>query len=410
MHILIVDDDPIYRKLLAKTLCGWNYEVLTAQDGEEAMQIIKEQNVRIVISDWCMPGMNGLELCRRIREKLEQSSEIIENTGYHYVILLTARTDDESLVEGLSVGADDFIVKPFKPNELAARLHVGQRILTLENTLRNQIEEIQKAQRELSEAHDKLRADLRSAAIFQQSFLPHHLPYSNAFHYAWSYQPCDTIGGDYLNIFPISDQFVGVVLVDVSGHGVQSALASVAISQEFQWLTSGANREVNPTHPDQVALYLNDKHQINMETEVYFSMFYGVLNLHDRSIHYVSAGIPNPIYTKPDGQAVIIEGYGMPIGVSTNPSFAYGQIDFQPDDRLFIFSDGVIEAFSPNRNQWGEDRCKERLVELNDTSLDETLLQLEKSVAEWSGQRVLNDDLSIVGVECFVDGVAHYAV
>ena len=410
MYILVVDDDPLFRRLLAKTLSGWDYEVLTANDGEEAIKIIQEKDVRIVVSDWMMPGVNGPELCRRIREKIEQSTAEMEKAGYHYVILLTANADDESLVEGLSVGADDFIVKPFKPNELAARLRVGQRILTLETTLRNQIDEIQASQRKLSEAHDQLKADLRSAAIFQQSFLPHQLPRSDVFNYAWSYQPCNTIGGDYLNIFPINDHYVGVVIVDVSGHGVQSALASVAISQEFQWLTSSENQTVDPTQPEQVASYLNGKHQISMETEIYFAMFYGALNLQDRSIRYLSAGIPNPIQTRANGQVISLEGYGMPIGVVPNPSFAQGEMEFRPDDRLFIYSDGVVEAFSPTKDQWGEERCKQKLAELNSASLDETIYQLEKSVNLWTGKRVLDDDLSIIGIECFADGAMNFAI
>lgn len=410
MYILVVDDDPLFRRLLAKTLSGWDYEVLTAQDGEEAIEILKDKDVRIVVSDWMMPGINGPELCRRIREKLERSTETIESAGYHYVILLTANTDDESLIEGFSVGADDFIVKPFKPNELAARLRVGRRILTLETTLRKQIDEIQASQKKLSNAHDQLKADLRSAATFQQSFLPHQLPHSDVFNYAWSYLPCNTIGGDYLNIFPINDDFVGVVIVDVSGHGVQSALASVAISQEFQWLTSAENKTIDPTLPEQVALYLNGKHQISMETEIYFAMFYGILNLQDRSLRYVSAGIPNPICTRANGQTMAMEGYGMPVGVVPEPSFAHGQMDFRPDDRLFIYSDGVVEAFSPTKDQWGEERCKQKLAELNNVSLDETIYQLEKSVNQWTGKRVLDDDLSIIGIECFADGAMDYAI
>ncbi|MGD9128238.1 MAG: SpoIIE family protein phosphatase [Planctomycetia bacterium] len=410
MYILVVDDDPLYRKLLTKMLSGWNYDVLTAQDGEEAIQILKEKDVRIVISDWMMPGINGPELCRRIREKIEQSTETIEKAGYHYVILLTANADDDSLVEGLSVGADDFIVKPFKPNELAARLRVGQRILTLEATLRKQIEEVQASQKKLEEARDQLDLDLRSAAIFQQSFLPHELPSSKVFHYAWSYQPCNTIGGDYLNIFPIGENYVGVVIIDVSGHGVQSALASIAISQEFRWLTSEENHAVDPTLPKEVALYLNEKYQISTETALYFTMFYGVLDLKRRTMQYISAGTPNPIHTRADGAVFSLEGYGMPVGAVLKPSFAHGEVKFWPDDRLFVYSDGVVEAFSPERSQWGEARCKERLAELHTASLDETIYQLEQSVTQWSGKRVLDDDLSIIGVECFADGAMHFAI
>jgi putative two-component system response regulator len=124
MRILIADDDPIALEMLRHALTRAGYEVETAVNGVEAMEIVARGTCRVVISDWTMPGMDGLELCRRIRGS--------DAGGYVYIILLTARKTVEETVEGLSAGADDLIPKPFNPPELLLRVQIGERILSLE--------------------------------------------------------------------------------------------------------------------------------------------------------------------------------------------------------------------------------------------------------------------------------------
>jgi putative two-component system response regulator len=125
MKILVVDDDRISRETLAAMLQKYRYEVITAASGREALDILAQGDCRMVISDWVMPEMNGPALCRAIREG--------EFSGYVYVILLTARKSNEDVVEGLSAGADDFMIKPFYPSELRVRIRAGERILALES-------------------------------------------------------------------------------------------------------------------------------------------------------------------------------------------------------------------------------------------------------------------------------------
>lgn len=124
MKILIVDDDPVAIILLQNALEEMGYEVLTASDGLEAMDILNTSQCRLVISDWEMPNMNGLELCRAIR-----TADI---DRYIYIILLTGREGTQHIVEGLSAEADEFMSKPFEPSELAVRLNTAKRILALE--------------------------------------------------------------------------------------------------------------------------------------------------------------------------------------------------------------------------------------------------------------------------------------
>lgn len=125
MRVLIVDDDEITLEILDNALVQSGYEVERASDGLEALEMIRTGRFRLVISDWDMPGMDGLELCRAVRSR--------HTAGYIYFILLTSRDGTGNVVEGLDAGADDFINKPFHPTELCVRLRAGQRILSLDS-------------------------------------------------------------------------------------------------------------------------------------------------------------------------------------------------------------------------------------------------------------------------------------
>lgn len=123
-RILVVDDDAIAAETLCHALSQFGYQTAVALNGVDAIEYIRTGNYRIVISDIEMPRMNGVELCREIRRR--------DSCGYTYVILLTGRSDTDSIVEGLSAGADDYITKPFQPSELQMRIRAGERLLAVE--------------------------------------------------------------------------------------------------------------------------------------------------------------------------------------------------------------------------------------------------------------------------------------
>ena len=124
MNILVVDDERVARRAAAFTLEQAGYQVTMAQDGREALDILAQGQHRLVVTDWQMPGMNGLELCRAIRAN--------QCAGYIYCILLTGRVQPEETIEGLAAGADDYVHKPFNPAELILRVNIGRRIVGLE--------------------------------------------------------------------------------------------------------------------------------------------------------------------------------------------------------------------------------------------------------------------------------------
>lgn len=129
MRILIAEDDPITRRMLQKALENWGHYVIPTCDGSEAWSLYQEGAARFLITDWMMPGVDGPELCRRIRAANTGSSEPV------YIILLTSRGSVQDLAAGFQAGADDFIAKPFNPDELRARVQAGERIIALQSQL-----------------------------------------------------------------------------------------------------------------------------------------------------------------------------------------------------------------------------------------------------------------------------------
>lgn len=135
--ILIVDDDPLSMAILVAATEDLGCPIFKAPDGETAWKTIEEQGIQLVLADWEMPGLNGLELCRKVRSSAMPR--------YCYFILVTAHGSPENIVKGLSAGADDFIPKPFNPEELGVRVRGGLRILDLEDHLSEQIESLRTA-------------------------------------------------------------------------------------------------------------------------------------------------------------------------------------------------------------------------------------------------------------------------
>ncbi|PKN18831.1 MAG: response regulator [Deltaproteobacteria bacterium HGW-Deltaproteobacteria-6] len=138
MRLLIADDDANTINLLRKYLTQWNYDVVTAGNGLEALEIIKGENSpEIIILDWLMPGMDGIEVIRNVRQ--------MKSSSPPYIILFTVRDEKGAIIEGLDAGADDYVTKPFDKDEFHARIRVGERYVRLQNALAQRIKELQDA-------------------------------------------------------------------------------------------------------------------------------------------------------------------------------------------------------------------------------------------------------------------------
>jgi len=135
MRALIAEDEAVSRRLLEATLVGLGYDVVSVEDGARAWDILRvEDGIQLAVLDWMMPGHDGIEVCRRLRQR---------GGSYVYVILLTAKDRTEDVVIGLDAGADDYVTKPFDPQELRSRLRAGERIVRLESGLAQKVRELE---------------------------------------------------------------------------------------------------------------------------------------------------------------------------------------------------------------------------------------------------------------------------
>ena len=156
MRVLAAEDNPVFQSMLKTMLTKWGYQAVIARSGTEAWRVLESEDApRLAILDWMMPGMDGLEICRRIRSANREP--------YIYILLLTARTESQDLIEGMDAGADDYLTKPFNAHELRVRLHAGRRILDLQ-------EELLKAREALREqaTHDGLTGLLNRTGILEK--------------------------------------------------------------------------------------------------------------------------------------------------------------------------------------------------------------------------------------------------
>lgn len=155
MKVLIADDDPIARSILERQLDGWGYEVVSCWDGSSAWEALQDEDPpHLAIVDWMMPGLDGLELCRKIRDR---------PTGYYtYILMLTSKDRKEDILTGLDAGADDYLSKPFNPQELDVRLRIGRRILDLEAGLLRSREALR-----IQATHDHLTGVWNRGAVIQ---------------------------------------------------------------------------------------------------------------------------------------------------------------------------------------------------------------------------------------------------
>ncbi len=390
MKILLAEDDPISADILQTYLEKWGHEVVAAENGADAWKCFEQENITMVISDWMMPEMDGLELVRRIRSS--------GRAGYVYIILLTAKTKKEDLVQGMEAGADDFLSKPFDREELRVRLRAGERIVELE-------QQVAQSNQELREANGRMKRDLVAAANVQKALLPEALPESSSVRMAYDFQPCEELAGDILGAFWLDDENLAVYLLDVSGHGVAASLLSVTVSHFLSPKASSTSllfREGSNGYdivaPREVANQLNRRFPMDLNTGQYFTLVYGIINRQQQEFRYVCAGHPGPIHLRRNAEPSIIKGTGFPIGIM-DEDYEDASIRFEPGDRLFMYSDGITEASSEAGEQFGVNRLVVALQANFDKPLRRSLTGLSQHVEQWRGSEILQDDVSVLAVE-----------
>jgi len=399
MKILIADDDPMALRFLQRSLQMWGHDVSTAPDGEEALRIARENGgFQVLFLDWRMPGLSGPEVCREIRRASASS-------GYQYIFIVTARDTREDYVEGMEAGADDFFVKPFDPEELRLRLRAAQRVIELEEALAQHYQELQ-------QTNDRIRHDLRMAAEVQQGFLPDSPPSIHGYQFAWRFSPCDYVAGDSFNVFRLDECCWGFYILDVSGHGIPSALFSVSLSRVLAptpeaggllKLATSSPPFYEVLSPSQVAAILNERFPQDMRTGMYFTLLYGILHSRNGVVKWVCAGHQPPLRLEAATRSAhyLTQPSGPPIGLmpARKIEWEMGEIALAPGDRLVLFSDGLVDTFDAKGAAYGQDNLARKLETHFDDPLDHALDAAIDSARKWAGTDTFSDDVTLLALE-----------
>jgi len=393
VRILVADDDPIQRDLLLTALSGWGYEVVCVDDGMRAWELLQGgSEFSVLITDWVMPELDGVSLCRKLRSE--------PRDPYLPVILLTSRQGSEDMVEALNSGADAFLTKPFGPARLLAQIRVAERILNLEQRLAEQLQELQIA-------HDRLESGLTAAAAVQSSLLPEVSPKIHGVDFEWSYEACESLGGDMFNIFRLDERRVGMYVLDVSGHGPSAALQSVTLSHVLTPFdqqggilkrVGGSSGRYEVTKPVEVARRLNRQFPLIERSGQFFTFLYGILDVETRVVRYVKAGHPGPIVASGDRARCLDKGGGIPIGIFPDAEYEEEQVTLSPGDSLIFYTDGVFETLNAQREAYGLDRMIRTIAKARG-GVSERLCALQLSLEAFGRGGPRRDDVTFVGLE-----------
>ena len=390
--ILVVDDTPAHLQVLAGMLKDRGYKVRPVPGGKLALLAARRDPPDLILLDINMPEMNGYEVCEHLKadEKLQGIP----------VIFISALTEQLDKVKAFATGGVDYITKPFQIEELHARVETHLQLRRLQV-------ELEEANARLAEANARMSRDLRAAARIQQTFLPRQAPRVPGAAFAWCYRPCDELAGDGLNVVPLGGGRVGLYVLDVSGHGVASALLSVSMSRLLSPPSDpssilvrggdgGDRSEV--TSPADVAARLNRLFPFDPATEQFATLVYGVLDAATGEFRYASAGHPGPMHLPASGGPVILPSQGFPIGLAGD---AYDERSARlgAGDRLYLYSDGLPEAMDPAGEQFGDARLLDAIERLRSEPLQESTHALLGEIARWHGSGKAHDDISVLAVE-----------
>ncbi len=259
------------------------------------------------------------------------------------------------------------------------------------------------AEQALRRTKEALEQDLRLAARIQQTLLPPPDMRLRGFRMAQAFRPCTDLAGDAVGIVPLPHGQVGLYLLDVSGHGVGAALLSFTLNHLLSPSVEGAllveETEAGPdiVLPSRVAERLNRQFPMD-RTRQYFTLVYGILDESSGRFRYVMAGHPIPVLLPKGAPPTPLNGSGLPIGMIENARFEDETVTLRAGDRLYFYTDGVVEAFDATEQEFGYARLVDEIGRHRDRPLREGLDLIADSVRDWSGGH-LRDDVSLLAVE-----------
>jgi len=369
--ILVVDDTPLNISVITSALKD-TYRTKVATNGPKALAIAAaDEKPDLILLDVMMPEMDGYEVC--IRLKADPTTREIP------VIFLTAQTEAEDETRGFQVGAVDYVHKPFSPAVMRARVHTHLVLRETREKLAQQLLAIQK--------------ELETARLIQQSILPETIPQIDGLDIAARYVPMTSVAGDFYDFIPVDNKRVGVLVADVSGHGMPAALIAsmlkIALAAQAEYADD----------PARVLQGLNQalcgKFQFH-----YVTAAYAFLDMEKRTLKYAGAGHPPLLMWGNSSQGVRdVEENGLFLGKFDFAAYSSVELPLVPGDWGLLYTDGISETNSPEGVEFGTERFRQFLTAEKNISADQLADGLLNELSRYSARAEgedLDDDMTMV--------------
>ena len=354
VRVLVVDDEPVNREVLAQHLVAQGFTVLQAADGVAALEIIREGPPDLVLLDVMMPRKNGYEVLAELRPRFAE--------GDLPVLLLTAKAQDSDLRQGFLLGANDYVLKPVSLVELDARMAHHLRLLRAQRELRGYAhhleERVEARTRELREALDAIELDLSEAKLFQQIALKTP-PTIAGVGIAVRWLPLGVVSGDFYDFVELPGGVLRVLVADATGHGVQAALRTMVIKTAYDAIKVAAASPAECLRELNVAL-LGAYPSLEAKTD---AVCVDVARMTGGALRVKAsvAGAMEVIFAD-GGRVGVVEAPGFSLGFDASLPFVDGEVTLGPEGRVLLFTDGVPEQFNEREAAFGYDELEAALA------------------------------------------------
>ncbi len=371
VKVLIVDDEPINRQVLKNHLRLIGCDVTEASNGGEAIQLIRDEGpFELMLLDIMMPGMSGYDVCSVIRESYSL---------YQLPILfLTAKNQITDIVTALEAGGNDYLVKPFDKRELISR---AKNLITLKKAVEEQNKFI------------AFQNELGVARKLQSSILPESAPEMTGLKADFYYEPMDSVGGDFFDFHEISPTELGVMIADVSGHGIPAALVSAMLKIAF-------STQVRLAKEPAALLSQINTTLLGKTKGAFLTASYVYIDLEKKQMIHARCGhLPLILTHKNDESSFLSLPPGKLIGWIPELDIKEEVLKIRSGDRLVLYTDGITEASNSTKEMLGQENWQNIVAQTRFVSLSEAKSKLLNHIKTFTGRKSPDDDVTLVIVD-----------
>jgi serine phosphatase RsbU (regulator of sigma subunit) len=367
-RILIVEDHPASREILQARLTANNYDVITAEDGEEGLLKAREKQPDLILLDIMMPKMDGLEVCRRLKGD--------PSLPFMPIIMVTAKADSKDVVTGLEAGGDEYLSKPVDHAALVARVKSMLRIKELHDTVLEQ--------------SSQLKLQLKTATKIQSLFWP-KIPELGTEGNIWAVSvPAGYVGGDLYDVIPLPDDSLLTYVADVSGKGVPAALIMAALSTKIR------SEALLQKEVDKILQTVNESlYSLTSEEGFFATITLARYWPSSGKMQIVRGGHLYPLWIVDGDIGDLPPLKGISLGVTPHVHYEKTEIILSPGESILLFTDGVIEAENEVHELFGNDRLIDYMKETKGPPYGKGLLNL---ICSWQGNSPASDDLTLLEI------------